>query len=1011
MKLNLKILLFLFLAVNTGNLLSQGNGGKNSVKVQGTVLDGNGIPIAGVLVSIDEGKMRISSDVAGVFSGTAGAMSRLLFECPGYEDVVMSVSELKLNKNEVVMISVNKKNRADHVVGLAYRKGTPGLSAGNISVIDADNEYWKDSRTDVASAVNGKVSGSLGALNINGMGSAFTVVDGIPMGVGYTDLRDVEQIVVLKDAVSRMMYGVETDIPVILITTKTGKPYKNNLQFMVEKGVQQALAYPEFLDAVSYMKTYNKAYRNDGSTEDYYAADRILNTQSGIDPVLYPDNDYYSSEYVKSMSGYTNVYGTASGGNEKVRYLLGLNWVNNPGWNTISNTVNNKFNVRGRVDFEVNKWLKMNSQVLASYNITSGSNIGNFWTQANTYLPNAFPELIPVSRINNLDSLANYYALNGEYLAGGNSIYQNTIYGGLMRSGSYSQMQRYVQSRLGFDVDLSGITRGLAAHASVGYDFYNVYKQVIQNSYAVYEIDSVYPDQTFSVSRIGIDKVTTRQNVSNSDMSFNRSAKWNYTLNYDRTFGRHSISAVALGYGSFYTENDLNQPSHKIAFGGQASYAFADKYIVEGGILSQSSVKVNPSERFGLSRSAGLGWVVSNEKILRNNDLISYLKLRASMGQFVSDAFTSGNYNGYFLNENIYASSYNFVYNNGQISNRQIQILSFYNRVGWEKMNEFSAGLDVSLFNNKLWLDLTYTDSYSFDNVTAMNALKPSVVGGITTYENYNATDYKTYNLGLKYKDDFGDLHVDLAVYYSRNDAVLRKYAENIYRDADQMHLTRAGTDARGLWGLTAERLYFASDFDEQGNLLEGIPVPAWGAVKPGDIKYADYNGDGDVDDDDISELGRNSNNSQLSFNIDLKYKQWQLFLLPVAQMGGKGFKNSAYYWFKGNSAKYSVVALDAFDENNPDPHAAYPRLSLGSSDNNYRNSTFWMYDKSNLRLVAAQISYNLLFKTNPYVNKLRLFLKGENLFMLAKDRDVLQLNYGVNPQSRVFAVGAGLTF
>jgi len=126
-------------------------------------------------------------------------------------------------------------------------------------------------------------------------------------------------------------------------------------------------------------------------------------------------------------------------------------------------------------------------------------------------------------------------------------------------------------------------------------------------------------------------------------MSFNRSAKWNYTLNYDRTFGKHAITAVALGYGSYYTENDLNQPPRKIAFGGQVSYMFDEKYIIEAGLLSQSSMKVNPSNRFGNSKSIGLAWNVSNERFLKNNDLINQLKLRASFGQFVSDAFTSGN--------------------------------------------------------------------------------------------------------------------------------------------------------------------------------------------------------------------------------------------------------------------------------------------------------------------------------------------------------------------------------
>jgi TonB-linked SusC/RagA family outer membrane protein len=1004
-------LLVLMLLLNIFVISGQSKKEDNKAIVSGVVYASNGVPLSDVTITMDEGKARVVTETDGKFTFNATKSSVFIFEHVNFEDRIISTQQLKRMDYNVVLNEKELGVRKSTLINLPYHQKQRIAVVGDISVIDVQKEYLRDSRGNIASAINGKVSGSLGGMNINGLGNAFTVVDGIPMGVNYTNLRDVEQIVVLKDATSRLLYGVETDIPVVLITTKSGKPYTKELQFMLERGVQQAIAYPKFLNAASYMETYNRAYRNDGATDDFYSFDRIDKTRSSYDPILYPNNDYYSTDYVNSLSNYTNVYGTVSGGNNKTQYLLSFDWINNPGWNSINNNVNNVFNVNGRVDFEVNKWLKMNSQVLAAYNLSSGPNIGDFWMRANTYLPNAYPELIPIDRINNLDAFSNYYEPVAGLLLGGTSIYQNTMRGDLMRSGSYSEMRRYVQSRMGFDIDLSSITKGLKANASVGYDFFNVYKQVIQNEYSIYEIDSIDSNNNFSVNRIGVDKVTTQQSVSNTDMRFNRSVKWNYLLNYNRRFSNHDISAVALGYGSYYTESDLNQAPRKIAFGAQATYMYGEKYMVEAGLLSQSSMKVNPSEKYGNSKSLGLGWIISNEDFLVTNDLISYLKLRGSYGQFVSDAFIAGNYNGYFLNENIYSLRNNFLYHNGKISNRQIQLLSLYNHVGWEKRNELSLGVDFALIKNKLFVDATYTNSYAFDNVTAMNVLTPSIVGGISTYENYNATDYKTYNLGVNYQDKIGDFELGLALYYTRNDAIISKFAENIYTEPTRQHLKRTGTDARGLWGLQSERLYLADDFDSNGSLKDGLPIPAWGKVMPGDIKYIDYNGDGIVNEDDVSILGRNSNNVQISLNIDLKYKQWQLFLLPLAQMGGVGIKSSDYYWFKGNQAKYSEQALHSFDENNPDPNAAYPRLSLGSSQNNYRNSTFWLFDKSYFELMSAQLSYNMYISSIPFVTNIRLFAKGNNLFMIAKDREVLQLNYGSTPQSRVVALGAIVVF
>lgn len=897
------------------------------------------------------------------------------------------------------------------MVNLPYRLVTPNYNVGNINVIDALKEYQRDSRSSISSALEGKISGSLGGLSLNGLGDAYTVVDGIATTIEYLNLREVEQIVVLKDAVSRLLYGVETDVPIVLITTKKGLKNKKIVEFNTEYGLLQSLGYPKLLDAASYMETYNTAYRNDGATTDFYASDIIQKTRSGADPILYPSNNYYSPEYVKDVSNFSRVFGTFSGGNDKVQYVLNLDWTNNQGWNQLKNTLNNKFNIRTRIDFEVNKWLKMNTQVVASYNLTDAPTMTNFWAQANTLLPNAFPELIPTSRINNLDSLPNYFTMNGGNLLGGTSIYQNNMHGDLLRSGTSSEMRRYIQSRVGFDLDLSPVSLGLSAHGAISYDYFNVYKQVISNSYSVYEVGALDANSNFRVSQIGLDKVTSQQNVNKDDMNFNRSTKWNFSLNYDRRFGQHSISAIAMSYGSRYTQLEQSQSPRKLAFGGQLSYIFADKYLLDLSLLSQASLKVKPTEQFGFSKSIGAAWIVSNEDFFAKDKVLNFCKLRASYGHFVSDAFTQGLYGGYFLNENLYSSLANYNYNNGLNSNTKVFIANLNNQIGWEKRNELSVGTDVSLLKNKLWLDATYINSYSYDNVTLMDVLKPLVAGGVSSYSNYNASNYEAVNIGLKWNEKLGDVQIDLGLFYTFSYATIRKIAENFYNEPTNKHLSKVNTDASALWALTSERLYTPSDFDALGNLNPTLPTTTWGKVKPGDIKYVDYNNDGMINDNDLSIVGRNKNNSQIALNIGLKYKQWEFFVLPMAQFGGNGFKNSNYYWFKGNSAKFSEIALGAFDVNNPDAAATYPRLSLGGSTNNYRNSTYWMYDKSYFQLVAAQLSYNILFRKNQILKKINIFVKGSNLFTIAKDKTVLELNYGTAPQSRIISLGTTFAF
>ncbi|WP_294083336.1 hypothetical protein [Proteiniphilum sp. UBA5384] len=911
----------------------------------------------------------------------------------------------------VTKLYLDADTAEDVMVNLPYLAKEKYRVVGDVDFIDGSKEYNRDSRTMLNSAIVGKVAGSLGGLNINGLGNALIVIDGIPMGSENLTLQDVDQIVVLKDAISRLLYGMEADVPVIMITTKKGKANEKKLQLFAEHGVKQAISYPKFLDAASYMETYNMANRNDGANVDFYSQELIQNTRDGIDPVLYPDNDYYSSKYVKNLTNYTNVYGTVSGGNDKTQYMLSLDWTNTPGWNQIQNTVNNKLRVRGRVDFTINNWLKMNSQVLASYNISKGPRIGNYWTKANSLLPNAFPELIPISRISNLETLPNYSTVNEAFLLGGTSIYQNTMHGDLLRNGSQSLMQRYVQSLIGYHVDLKRITTGLSAHGAVSFDFYNVFQQMINNTYSVYEPGSVNVDNNFPVTQIGVDKVTTKQTINNNAGVVNQSVKWNYTLNYDRTFDEHRISAVGLGYGSYYNENDLVQAPRKLAFGGQASYMLSDKYIIEGALLGQSSMKVKPSKRYGFSKSTGAAWIISEEDFLNGNSLINYLKLRASYGQFVSDPFTNGPYLGYFLNEDIFANSYIFTYNNGLISNRSIKLENIDNHIDWERRNELSVGMDMSTFNNQLKFNITFTNSYSFDNVTNMGAIKPNTLGAIIPFSNYNATNYQTLNIGLKLNKKLGDFHLGLGAYYTLSVAKIKKIAETQYVEPENKHLSKVNKDARAMWGLIAERLFLDTDFATDGTLNDDIPTPTWGDVKPGDIKYLDYNKDGVINDDDQTIIGRNSNNNFLSFNIGLIYKQWELFLLPIMSWGGQDYKNSEYYWFKGNEAKYSIEALHSYSPENPDAYSVYPRLSLGSSSNNYRNSTFWLYERAQFGIESTQLSYQLLFKDNPDAFRMKLYCRGTNILMLAKDREVLELNFGSAPQSRIFSIGAIVTF
>lgn len=911
----------------------------------------------------------------------------------------------------------------DRVVNLAYQKIDLKQTTGSVSVVNPDEVLKYDSRQDVKSALQNKITGLTG-VNLHGMGDVIYVVDGVVKDIKYLNLLEIEQITVLKDAVSRILYGADADTGVVLITTKKGDFGKNRIKFNAEYGLQQAIAYPKYLDAASYMEVYNRAYLNDGGTTNAlpYSPQLINNTRNNVDPFLYPNVDYYGEAFVKDVVNFSNMYGEASGGNDKVRYYMNLGWKRNEQWfKAADNNVQDLFTVRGKVDFDVTNWLRMDADATAVFDLLNTPNVSvyddngvekeTFWTKASSYLPHSFPLLIPIDRIDNMSELTGVKTINDRYILGGTSVYQNNLLGELSQKGKVTRMDRYVQFRTGIDLDLNGITKGLTANGMFSFEFTNKYFQLINNSYAIYEIGNVDMQNNFSVTKIGNDKVTTSQTIDYKNMDFGRKMQAHLTLNYQRRFGKFDVSALLLGGLKKYWANDVAQDVKKLSYGFSANLMYDDKYVVEIAGLNQGSNKLHLDDRWGYSSSYGLGWILSREDFMKNIEWVNYLKLKATYGVLKNDNWTSGTYNGYFLYDSNYSNSYAWSYNNGANKNNSLLITSLGNVYSWQQRKEVNVGFEANLFDKRTWIEAAYFNSKYEDQLTEMKNSTPYTMGNVSVFENYNSARYQGVEVGVNHTEKWNKFMLSVGLNYMYTTSKILKYEELVYDTPYNKHMTRVGTYTNALIGYQAERLYTESDFDANGNLQEGLPKTTFGTVRPGDIKYVDYNGDGAITEDDQHVLGRSGNNHFIAFNLNFTYDRWSLYIQANGGFGGKGFMNSNYYWFKGNEAKYSEYALRAYNPDVPDANAAYPRLTLTNGNNNYRNSTFWTYDRSQISLSALQLSYDFKLKENIAIKSLQTYLRGSNLLMIAKDKKILELNVGSAPQSRVFALGVVATF
>lgn len=1010
----MKIYLFLVLCLIFANLsVAQNKAGKKSksIEITGSVVDQSGKHLSGVSITLDEGENQTVTDVKGAFSFYGKPSSVILFELSGYENRLITYSEFAGQGNVATLVaSPEYKSK----VYMPFRTQENFQTVGNLSIIDPRKEFHRDSRSNLASVIDGKIAGSSGGINIDYMAST-VVVDGVPtLDYGYLDSREIEQITVLKDIASRILYGASGNNAIILVTTKGGDKNKKTLKFDAEYGINQAIGYPKFLNAADYMATYNKAWANDGGTGNApYSQDIISRTKSGADPILFPDNNFYGTDYARNLSNALSVYAEASGGNDVFQYFMDLSWKNSSNFIRINPNLNNALKARGKVEAKITNWLKGTVNSLATYDLSSGA-IGSasFWSNASTFLPNSTPVLIPTSRIYNYKNIASPRLVSKggvDYLLGGTQTYQDNLYGDQAMQGTGNYMNRFLLFNTILDFNLDGITKGLSARAMYSFDARDSYNTYVRSQYAIYQInrDSIRQDGTFPVTKIGEDQITNKQTIEEAGVNFVRNYAWNASVNYDRTFGKHYISGVLVGWGNRQEAKLADQPDKSIGFGLQATYMFNEKYQLDAGIVFQGSYRVAPEHKWGSSPSLGLGWVISNEKFMKNISFINYLKLHGSFGLIENDNWTNGGYNGYFLNEINNVRSGGYWWNNGLASGTATHVSSLNSNLDWAKRNEWVLGFESAFLNNALHLDASYFNSLSYDNITNIDGITPATIGEVTIYRNYNSNRNQGVELGVKYQKIINKVALSVGVNYAYSYMETLKLASPY-----NQYLNREGTNARAFWGLTALGLYMPSDFGADGKLLPTLPINTFDPnVKPGDIKYLDYNKDGQITTNDQHILAQNNaNNNQLGLTIDLKYNNWEFYMLAIGQFGGKGSISGDYYWFTGNNAKYSNIALNAFDPNNPDPNAPYPRLTLGNGVNNYRVSSFWMYDKSYIDLSSMQLAYNFDFK-NIFVKNLKLYLRGSNLVTIAKDREILDLSYLTAPQSRNFSIGLVTTF
>lgn len=932
-------------------------------------------------------------------------------------------------------------------VHVAFRDVDADQLLGGVSYIDmeelAKKDYTMGSLDDLYGLVGGWNGSNLWGMdndrldNNDNNNLPLVIIDGVKRPSNNVLPSEIEQVTFLKGAQAVVLYGAKGAKGAILITTKRGKVDGLQITANANTGWHFAKEFPEYLGSAEYMTLYNEARANDGQDPRYSQQD-IYNHALGINPNRYPNVNYYSDEYVRKA--YNRSEGTLEiqGGGTRAHFYTNINYYRSEDLLNFGNAKDNytdRLSVRGNVDLVVNSVIKGWANASATF-YNSHSNKGNFWSDAAKMRPN-YPEnaapLIDVTMVDPNATMAlstlgkSLNLLDGRYFPGGTKATQTNAIADCYFGGKTQGVSRQFQFDAGIIYDMNKFVKGLSFKTLFSIDYAASYNLSYNNKYAVYEpIWSTYNGVESIVGLTQYNDEVVTGTMSMSDSKYRQTITWNGHFDYDHTFaGKHHVTGLLLA--SMYTTTSSGQ-YHRYAnanLGLQAGYDYMGRYFAEVGLAGVHSARLPKGNREALSRSFTLGWNIAKEKFMKANfvdDLVvsaSYSKLYEDMDVYL---VKDGNEN-YFYNYDAKwdKTGSGFSWNDGTSTDRSYSKNGSNPALDFIQRKELSFTLRGSFFNKLINAELTYfntdVDGLVIKDPTHFPSHLSNGLGGSTFKPalNNNIQNRKGLDFSVTAQKQFGKVHATLGVVGTYLKTNWTKYDELVEYDNQKVE----GHSLDAIRGYQCLGFYTYDDFDKNETtgkltLKKSLPQPKiGGTIQPGDLKYEDVNGDGILDEKDQVDLGKSGTYGApltLGVNLTLKYKNWTLFVLGNGQFGAYGLKNNSYYYMSGED-KYSVYARGRWTPETAET-ATHPRLTTASHKNNASASTFWLYSTDRFNIRKVQITYDFpkeMFE-GKVVKALSVYINGNDLLTISKERKLMETNVGYAPQTRFYNLGVKVT-
>ncbi|MHB9142602.1 MAG: TonB-dependent receptor plug domain-containing protein, partial [Paludibacter sp.] len=736
------------------------NSKMNLISYTAIVKDSIGNPIKNAEVFGNQGDVKTLTNSDGLFTIKVNLNSDILIKAEGFNSSTVNVQsktqDIMLRRSPFLLGSKD-------VISMGFKNTKKGLSVGNVTKIISSDILKNDNLTSFQEMLDTYGAGSKGGVNLLGIGNALVIVDGLPRDPSNLIPEEIENITILKDVNSALLYGSKAKNGVILIKTKRGTPNEKLIKLSIDKGIDQPIGIPSYLNSRDYMTLYNEACTNDGKPTVYDPAE--IAKYDGSNPYNYPDVNYYGSEYLKSVYNTTRIVGEFGGGNNIATYYANASWENQDVLYKANNGVNdgtNRLKVRGNVDVKINEHLK--SYIDAAFLFATSTGIrSNYFSMASMFHPNDYSPLLPISSFEDPTITGPLTHVNNNYILGGNSLISKNSYGmnviGELNYAGYStSYQNTMQFNTGIIYDLEQITQGLTFRANISFDNMGAFSEAIQNTYALYEPTwSPFTGKISSLTTINSDTKTGVLTLNSGSMG--KVFGTNLVLDYDRTFNAdHHISSSLLGYYSSGMIQGSNQYDKNAHLGLNVVYDYKKTYVIDFTGNMTNSVKLAPGNRLDFSPSLGIAWVLSNADFWKTNNIINYLKFKTTAGILQTDAAF-----GYNLYNEVYGGGGWFTTGPGlgsYVFGTQNVARSANTNLQMEKMKNLNIGFESALFKKSLYFNANYFITNYADQIVQRFNYYPSFYSTAIPYENYNETQYSGLDISLNYVKKWKDFGI-----------------------------------------------------------------------------------------------------------------------------------------------------------------------------------------------------------------------------------------------------------